>query len=534
MDKGLLLSLTKTTLIIIFPFLSYLTANYDLLLVREFIYFTLIGSLIVFLVISLICAFLFILLSKRTRFAYIHQILFVFDITYLLTFLFLPIVDFGKVVVFFFGLTRGATGVYAVVCIATISFSFFISKYKFSRIFLFSFSCIVVSFNTIKIAWFITRPKPPETISREVVLFDKETVIRNRRNIYYVIMDAYSAPKILKEELLWDSGDFLTKLSDLGFYHAKNAFSPYPITPWTLAAIFTMDYVLDESKSKHRPYNGDFYPHMMDKLEVPNLIKTTKALGYEFYMFGSLGVECRERHVRCIDTERFIPYHITLFLSNTPIVVLYEKLYEKLFTDRSSFLRKSFERNDAISRALAYFRQKDVPNQPSFTFIHSMMPHMPYIFKSNCDMRDLSGTDLTIGRKGKKNIKYKEEHIRVIDNIQCANKRMTEFAEFITKKDPKAIVVFQGDHGLRYVNYHKGVSEEWVNKRNLILNMLRVPHRCKKWLYPEINNINSVRLALACAVDQAPRFTEDKAYTLRSLYAHDPNYEYIRRIQIKQ
>ncbi len=525
LDKSLLLSLIKTLLIIVFPFINYLAVNYDYLS-GKFVYFTLLTSVATFLTLYFICSFL----SKVTKFRDFNRMLFIFDIAYLLAFLFLPIVDFGKVVVSLFELTRGATVVYAIVCIVIITFSFFISKYKLSHVFLFLFAFIVISFNATKISWRVVRGNSSEYIPHKADPVFNNPIIRDKRNIYYIIIDEYSAPKILKKELSWRSDNFLKELSGLGYYHAKNAFSTYSSTRFTLASIFAIDYILDENSPSYYNRHEDFYPGILRKQEMPELIRMTNIIGYEFYIFGNMWAGCstRGKHIRCVEgTDNVIPYHIILFLSNTPIVALYNKFYKalrRLSNDDNygeSYLKKRFKGNDTLNRVLSYLRLNGTPSKPSFMFIHSLVPHQPFVFKPNCDIKDLTGAKLsmnTVGRT-KKTEKYKNNPY--LDGIQCSNKRIIEFAKFIEKNDPEAIVVIQGDHGFR----------GWPDSRNLILNLFRVPHTCKKYLYPEINNINSVRLALSCAIGQKPIFVENKSY---ASIKDKNNIEagFVRRLQI--
>ncbi len=87
--------------------------------------------------------------------------------------------------------------------------------------------------------------------------------------------------------------------------------------------------------------------------------------------------------------------------------------------------------NDAIGKFLknsTLYKDK----KPRFFFIHSMMPHAPFIYDKNCKLAD-NQKDLTLGYKM---------------NYLCSLKKVKEFQDYIMLNDKNAVVVIQGDHGL--------------------------------------------------------------------------------------
>ena len=533
------LSLAKTAFITLFPFVSYLETNLHILPIRDFLFFTITCWVIIF---SILCLFCIICVKNKKQESF-RRILFVFDIAFLIFFLFTPIVGFGKIIVGFFNLSRGATLVYAFIAIMALWFASFISKYKLPHVFLFIFSILVVSFNAIKITWLKIAPrKESVSIKTEInPFFDKNITITKKRNIYYIILDAYSAPPQLKDELGWDSNDFLQTLASLNFYHAKKAFASYNATYLTLASIFQMDYIAHENSPKY--YNrSNLYPAILYKSEETNLIEIAKSLGYKFYLFGNTWNWCGQR-ITCIELDKktLVPYYALLFLSNTPLLRLYEKYILPYIEDKEdkenlSHFAHLAKQNDAIGRALSYLRQVDITSQPpSFMFIHNLSPHSPYLWKQDCSIRDEAEIHMKVST-----IPLKKHKRLYLESIQCVNKKIIEFARFIAKNDPEAIVIFQSDHGVGFksleMNYSVSSPEfsqsfELIQSRMAILNLLRVPSVCKQWLSSKMNNVNSIRLALACAIGTKPNLLENKSY-MGTYETTNPDLGRIKRVQI--
>ena len=77
------------------------------------------------------------------------------------------------------------------------------------------------------------------------------------------------------------------------------------------------------------------------------------------------------------------------------------------------------------------------------------------------------------------------------------------------KKDPNAVVIFQADHGVSYDEKKDKFKHERETKSK-IFNLIKVPNYCKNELNNNIDNINSVRLALSCATNTKPKLLERK------------------------
>ena len=74
----------------------------------------------------------------------------------------------------------------------------------------------------------------------------------------------------------------------------------------------------------------------------------------------------------------------------------------------------------------------------------------------------------------------------------------------------------ESDHGSGvYTQWDKAFAEwsaQSIRERSSILNLIRVPSRCRSWLTPRTSNVNTIRVVLACVGGEMPHLEEDKSY----------------------
>ena len=116
---------------------------------------------------------------------------------------------------------------------------------------------------------------------------------------------------------------------------------------------------------------------------------------------------------------------------------------------------------------------------------------------------------------------------------ECAQNSILKFAEFLEENDPEAIVVFQSDHGPSFFvdwDLPLNASEEnAIDERLSIINFLRVPKLCEPFLNNNLGNVNSVRIALACGINQKPIILKNIKYL--GVYEGHQDYGTLRRIE---
>ena len=108
-------------------------------------------------------------------------------------------------------------------------------------------------------------------------------------------------------------------------------------------------------------------------------------------------------------------------------------------------------------------------------------------------------------------------------------------AKEIASVDPNAIIVIQGDHGanlelgegstdalwkMRLKDV--GLENEMVALRMGIVNLIRVPEYCNKFINSDLDNVQSLRLAVSCGFGLEPIL--GKARSFWAVYETNPDF----------
>lgn len=180
---------------------------------------------------------------------------------------------------------------------------------------------------------------------------------------------------------------------------------------------------------------------------------------------------------------------------------------------------------DAIGKVRDRLKELGAPKVATFTFIHHLSPHAPYLFYEDCSLRDEYGLDLQGWPEGAKPY--------FLSNLLCTNIKVAQIADDIIALDPNAIVVFQGDHGSSFtVDWEKPFAE-WpssaIQERSSILNLVRLPEACQSWLAPNLDNVTTMQAVMGCISGREPVPNRPRGYV--STYSEEnPDHGKIRRI----
>lgn len=151
----------------------------------------------------------------------------------------------------------------------------------------------------------------------------------------------------------------------------------------------------------------------------------------------------------------------------------------------------------------------DAP-KPFFLFAHILSPHPPFIYHSDCSIRDefLLDLDPTTAQF----LSDSEMHRQYVEQIPCVNTQMMEAVDAILKRDENALIVIQGDHGLGHLAAEMGTYDGKMRARYGILNAFRLPERCADLVYDSISSVNTFRLVFACLAGAQPNFVPDRTF----------------------
>lgn len=339
-----------------------------------------------------------------------------------------------------------------------------------------------------------------------------------RPNVYYFILDAYGSVSSLRRHLDYDNTPFIAAMERRGFYHAAGALASYNRTMFTLAAIFAQDYfVADALTLEEGGRRWLTYPQLLNAPQPPSLVAEAGSQGYAFYLVGNYWARCAGPWVSCYAGEDGSAYLADVFWSATPGAALVAQARAGGAEDLPDV--------DGIGRLLARLREEGPPPAPTFTFIHHLSPHAPYLFHADCSLRDEYGADLQDWPE--------EAKPYFLENLECVNLKAAQAADEILALDPEAVIVFQGDHGSSFtVDWEAPFDDwrpEWIHERSTILNLVRLPERCRPWLAPDLDNVATVRAVMGCVSGRPPAPGGPRGY-LSTFSKANPDHGRLRLI----
>src|SRR3989344_173338 len=349
---------------------------------------------------------------------------------------------------------------------------------------------------------------------------DKITIIPGEsssdlRDMYYIILDGYSRPSIIKEVMgFGEIDEFTDHLEQRGFYIAKQSSSNFPSTAESLPSSLNMRYL-------DRPDLGKKHFQMSEDHLVKDFFKSQ---GYKYIHFGAEAFTFFNKYAdENVNIGLFSPYQKSI-LENT-----IEKPIEKSlagnrfawFTEKFGFLDArliQWERTNYQLDRLAEIASTD--HVPTFVFAHFLLPQGPYVF--NADGSFVSEEEAA-----------KRTRIEnYLNQVSYINKEIAAVVDTILENsEPDPIIILQGDHGfafgilatkepelLKELTFKPGQQEELiipnVNYSFPNLNAYYLPDGGDTLLYDSISPVNTFRLILNYYFGQNFKFLDDISYVI--------------------
>ncbi len=324
-------------------------------------------------------------------------------------------------------------------------------------------------------------------------------------DIYYIILDAYGRSDVLRDLINFDNQDFLDALTGLGFYVAKKSRANYSQTMISLSSSLNLKYH-DDLKELAQVGSEDRKP--LEKMIADNLAaKYLKRLGYTFVAFAS-GYDGTT--IKNADLFINTGYQLSEFqgvLLNTTILPVLFKFSSKMQYDlyRTRILNM-FARLPEIAGM----------DEPTFTFVHFLTPHPPFIFGENGE-HITPDRSFAIGDGA-------EFHGNTDEGRRLYKKGYAAQAKFISKQVVKLvkeiiaeskippIIILQGDHGpASGTNWNKPKKINF-QERMPIFNAYYLPGNGSEELYEGITPVNSFRLIFDRYFGADFELLEDSSY----------------------
>jgi len=315
-------------------------------------------------------------------------------------------------------------------------------------------------------------------------------------DVYYIVVDAYARADILEEIYRFDNSDFLSYLADQGFYVADKSVSNYPQTALSLASSLNFSY-LDGLASQMGTETDNRQP-----LQV--MIKNSRV----FRFFDGLGytmLACKSGYgfTEITDADVYMkpPTQWSLSEFQEALVTL---------TPLSIFRKTWFDfRRDRITYALDHVADAAGRDEPTFTFVHVLVPHWPFIF-------DAHGRPVQPPKGIGMRTDY--EYDQFIEGYQSqlafVNKKVrSAIDEILSRSSTPPIIIIQADHGPdARLDLGWDIEGTYLPERMSILNAYYFPGQDYDDLYETITPVNTFRLVLNKLVGADYELLEDRSY----------------------
>ncbi len=324
-------------------------------------------------------------------------------------------------------------------------------------------------------------------------------------DIYYIILDTYSRRDIMQREYGLDNEPFLQELRQLGFVVAECSRANYGATHTSLASALSLEY-LPGGRRGEEPLTAEA---LSGRIKHSVVRGSLELLGYKTVAFDT-GFEWTRLTdadyylgpgMESLDLQRLAPLD-SLFLKSTAILALADARKQAL--DPASRL-VNYPYQGHIQRQL--FILDHLPRisaiaEPTFTFAHVLIPHVPHVFAADGSILLDPGY---YGGRGGGAVDSDYWRAGYVNGVQFANRQLLEIVGAILASSPTPpIIVLQGDTGV----YPSGDDSGYLS----ILNAFYLPHGLGGAIYPAISPVNTFRTIFDSYFATSYGLLADEAY----------------------
>lgn len=327
-------------------------------------------------------------------------------------------------------------------------------------------------------------------LKKEDFLLERKGAINDisplKENVYFILLDGYASKKTFSR-MSFNNDNFYKYLEKSNFKNLGDKAS-YNMTYLALSSIFNLSYPVVEGDV----YNDrlDFFPFLLNNNKKPLLIKELDDLQYEFIFYGNSWSGCIFLHAKCGNpSKNILTYESTIFFIKTALKFFYISNNNLQYDAISNFIKKN----------------KTIKIQDSkFHFFHHLSPHPPYL-QDDCK---------TVQSRSLKGWEPLEDYLLTVN---CVNTLVKELISYLDKNDPSAIIIFQSDHGPETSSSNLFEATDFdvdvhMNNRLSILNTIRSPKKCDKWLKNNLGPINATKFILGCVKQEEPTYLVEKTF----------------------
>jgi hypothetical protein len=302
------------------------------------------------------------------------------------------------------------------------------------------------------------------------------------RDIYYVVLDGFGRPDVLKQLFDLDLDPFVEALEARGFTVPRASRSNYAQTYLSLGSSLNLSY-LDEIAGAMR---GSTDRRVLDHLIQHNALMTlARRAGYRVAVIGS--DYSATTRIASADTCFCEQYGLT----ETELTILNLTPLRALPGDGwtySAHRRKLAESFEHLERAAD-------SDDRTLVFAHLLAPHPPFVFGADGGARSpdrrifsfQDGSHYT-GSRAEYVAGYRDQARFVAGRILAA------VDAILARHGPRPVIVLHGDHGPGSMWHWDDLGAANLRERVAILSAYYLPGDAPADLQPELSPVNGLRI----------------------------------------
>ncbi|HEX7844802.1 MAG TPA: sulfatase-like hydrolase/transferase [Chitinophagaceae bacterium] len=335
---------------------------------------------------------------------------------------------------------------------------------------------VLIAMDLVKLFSFsLEKKEPPFTdISNQFIKCDT----CSKPDIYMIITDGYAGDTVLKSYFNYDNSAFKSSLQQRGFHVINNPRSNYNFTVYTIASMFSMDYI--QNMDKHKMVTQQDIYLTRDIIKKNNFTEFLYSNGYTIENNSFMSPGGTENRIRLY----YFPPKRGLFTSQTFVNRFTRNIgyHFPFYSDLYYRYIKNEEYNNRLMDSLTRKAAATKSEHPRFIFSHLIMPHHPYYYDSlgNRNPYVDSRRDVEDGKKD------------YIQYLTYCNKRLLDLVDTIISSSQKPpIIILMSDHG-----YRRFYDKKYNDFQFMTLNTVLFPNRNYSGFYDGMSNVNQLRVLL--------------------------------------
>jgi hypothetical protein len=325
-------------------------------------------------------------------------------------------------------------------------------------------------------------------------LIETSRAPENSPDIYYIILDGYGRPDMLRDLYGVEQNELLDFLAQRGFYIASESHANYCCTSLSLSSSLNYHYLndlfdLNPESDSNAPLN--------QLIQHNAALKYFKARGYRTVAFatGYEFTEVRESDVFLAGGEWLNHFEGGLFRGSLAV----------LWLDQA----EPQMHRASIHQIFDHLAELPQTPGPKFVFAHVVIPHPPFVF-------DQDGNPVQPLGSGDGQYYYgtRESYLESYRGQLLYTNRLAKEAirSILEKSKTPPVIIVQGDHGPGAYMDFDSLDKSCLRERYSILNAYYLPGKADAGLYPGITPVNSFRVVFNAYFDQRLPLLDDRSY----------------------